>query len=202
MIAAAKAIVSQATLTVVKNVVLEVLASNQRNRLLEEGSSAGAPAQEAPPPGPALLHGEAELAYLTHEGLFISDALHQAQQQAQQQALQDQGSDVGSRVQQSRAEAPGSEPAQTSVSRDQSFMYGTAQMCGDSMMPTDLELNRVVHSLQELLHAASDVSHDRCVKVLTARAKVQNDVITSSTRKQLLCFILFPWKYSTHPVYY
>ncbi|XP_056264350.1 vacuolar protein sorting-associated protein 54 isoform X3 [Pseudoliparis swirei] len=150
----------KATLTVVKNVVLEVLASNQRNRLLEEGSSSGAPAQEGPP-GPALLHGEAELAYLTHEGLFISDALHQAQQQA----VQDQGSDVGSRVQQSRAEAPGSDPAQTSVSRDQSFM------CGDSMMPTDQELNRVVHNLQELLHAASDVSHDRCVKVLTARAK-------------------------------
>jgi len=112
---------------VVKNVVLEVLASNQRNRLLEEGSSSGAPAQEGPP-GPALLHGEAELAYLTHEGLFISDALHQAQQQAVQDQGSDVGSDVGSRVQQSRAEAPGSDPAQTSVSRDQSFMYGTAQM--------------------------------------------------------------------------
>lgn len=46
--------------------------------------------------------------------------------------------------------------------------------CGDSMMPTDQELNRVVHNLQELLHAASDVSHDRCVKVLTARAKVRH----------------------------
>ena len=42
------------------------------------------------------------------------------------------------------------------------------------MMPSDLELNRVMNTLQELLHTASDVSHDRCVKVLTARAKVHN----------------------------
>ena len=40
-------------------------------------------------------------------------------------------------------------------------------------MPSDLELNRVINNIQELLHSASDVSHDRCVKVLTARAKVQ-----------------------------
>lgn len=54
-----------------------------------------------------LLQGEAELAYLTHEGLFISDALHtvqQTQQPAQQPALQDQGSATGSRVQPGRAE--------------------------------------------------------------------------------------------------
>lgn len=40
------------------------------------------------------------------------------------------------------------------------------------MMPTDAELNRVTNNIQELLVSASDVSHDRCVKVLTARAKV------------------------------
>lgn len=43
----------------------------------------------------------------------------------------------------------------------------------ENMMPTDLELNRVINSIQELLHSASDISHDRCVKVLTARAKVR-----------------------------
>lgn len=42
----------------------------------------------------------------------------------------------------------------------------------ENMMPTDHELNRVINNLQELLYTASDVSHDRCVKVLTARAKV------------------------------
>ena len=39
-------------------------------------------------------------------------------------------------------------------------------------MPTDLELGRVANNIQELLYTASDVSHDRCVKVLMARAKV------------------------------
>ncbi|XP_042369801.1 vacuolar protein sorting-associated protein 54-like, partial [Plectropomus leopardus] len=73
----------KATLNVVKNVVLEVLASNQKTRLLEEAGS-GASVEEAPG-GPSLLQGEAELAYLTHEGLFISDALNDAQQQQQQQ---------------------------------------------------------------------------------------------------------------------
>lgn len=157
----------KATLSVVKNVVLEVLASNQKNRLLEEVGS-GASVQEAPH-GTSLLQGEAELAYLTHEGLFISDALNDAQQQQQQQAVQDQSSTVGSRIQPSRAEAASSDSAsgtsETSVSREQSFMSG------ENMMPTDLELNRVINNIQELLYNASDVSHDRCVKVLTARAK-------------------------------
>lgn len=40
-------------------------------------------------------------------------------------------------------------------------------------MPTELELSRVSDNIQELLFTASDVSHDRCVKVLTARAKVR-----------------------------
>ncbi|XP_070772047.1 vacuolar protein sorting-associated protein 54 [Enoplosus armatus] len=158
----------KATLIVIKNVVLEVLASNQKNRLLEEAGS-GASGQEASH-GPSLLQGEAELAYLTHEGLFISDALNEAQQQQQQQAaVQDQSSVVGSRIQQSRVEAASSDSAsgaaETSVSREQSFMSG------ENMMPTELELNRVINNIQELLYTASDVSHDRCVKVLTARAK-------------------------------
>uniref|UniRef100_A0A3B4Z095 Vacuolar protein sorting-associated protein 54 n=1 Tax=Stegastes partitus TaxID=144197 RepID=A0A3B4Z095_9TELE len=131
----------KATLNVVRNVVLEVLNSNQRNRLLEEASS-GASGREASQ-SPSVLQGEAELAYLTHEGLFISDALNEAQQQQQAVlAAQDQSSTVGSRIQ-----------------------------SGENMMPTELELNRVVNNVQELLYTASDVSHDRCVKVLTARAK-------------------------------
>ena len=42
------------------------------------------------------------------------------------------------------------------------------------MMPSELELGRVANNIQELLYAASDLSHDRCVKVLMARAKVSN----------------------------
>lgn len=110
----------------IKNVVLEILASNQKNRLLEEAGSG--PSSQESYPGPSLLPGEAELAYLTHEGLFISDALNEAQQQQQQQvAVQDQSSVAGSRVQQSRAETAGSDStsgtAETSADREQSFMY-------------------------------------------------------------------------------
>ncbi|XP_022616350.1 vacuolar protein sorting-associated protein 54 isoform X1 [Seriola dumerili] len=153
----------KATLSVIGNVVLEVLDSNQKNRLLEEAGS-GASGQESSQ-GSSLLQGEAELAYLTHEGLFISDALNEAQQQ-QQAAAQDQSSAVGSRVQQGRAEAAGCDSASESfVGRDQNFISS------ENMMPTELEMNRVINNSQELLYTASDVSHDRCVKVLTARAK-------------------------------
>ncbi|XP_029374241.1 vacuolar protein sorting-associated protein 54-like isoform X2 [Echeneis naucrates] len=155
----------KATLSVIRNVVLEVLDSNQKNRLLEESGSAVS-GQEASQTS-LVLQGEAELAYLTHEGLFISDALNEAQQQ--QAAARDQSSTVGSRIQQGRAEGAGSDVAsgstETFTSRDQNFM------CGENMMPTELEMNRVINNTQELLHTASDVSHDRCVKVLTARAK-------------------------------
>ncbi|CAJ1052867.1 vacuolar protein sorting-associated protein 54 [Xyrichtys novacula] len=152
------------TLSVIRNVVLEVLASNQKTRLLEEAAAASS-SQEVPP-GPTLLQGEAELAYLTHEGLFISDALNEAQQL---QTAQDPGSVVGSRIQQSQVEAANSDSAsgstESSVSREQTFMSS------DNMMPSELELNRVINNLQELLYTASNISHDRCVKVLTARAK-------------------------------
>ncbi|XP_041790058.1 vacuolar protein sorting-associated protein 54 isoform X2 [Chelmon rostratus] len=152
----------KATLSVIKNVVLEVQASNQKNRLLETSSEASG--QEASH-GPSLLQGEAELAYLTHEGLFISDALNEAEQQRQQAVVQDQSSVSGSRMQQSRPEAASGNSACGTTETSISFMSG------ESMMPTELELNRVINNVQELLYSASDVSHDRCVKVLTARAK-------------------------------
>lgn len=152
----------KATLNVIRNVVLEVLDSYQKNRLLEEASSEPA-GQESSNVQQQLLQGEAELAYLTHEGLFISDALSEAQQQQQQAAVQDQNSVTGSRIQQGRAEPDSG--TRESASREQSFMSG------ENMMPSELELNRVLNNIQELLYTASDVSHDRCVKVLTARAK-------------------------------
>ncbi|XP_072239626.1 vacuolar protein sorting-associated protein 54 isoform X2 [Leuresthes tenuis] len=160
----------KATLNVIRNVAVEVLHSNQKNRLLAE-ANLGASGQQASQ-DPLFLQGEAELAYLTHEGLFISDALTEAQQQHQQQAglvFQDQNSTVGSMILLNLVENAASDPAPgitvISASREQSFMTG------ENMMPTDMELNRVINKIQELLYTASDVSHDRCVKVLTARAK-------------------------------
>ncbi|XP_071385443.1 vacuolar protein sorting-associated protein 54 [Centroberyx affinis] len=181
----------KATLSVIRNVVLEVLDSNQKNRLLEQqaaaaGSGAPVPAP-VPAPGPQLLQGEAELAYLTHEGLFISDALNEAQQQQQQQqqaaaaggSAQDQSSAGGSRPQPGggRAEPAGSDSAsgttESSSSREQGFQAagGATMASGEDMMPSELELGRVANNIQEMLYTASDVSHDRCVKVLMARAK-------------------------------
>ncbi|XP_011471589.1 vacuolar protein sorting-associated protein 54 isoform X1 [Oryzias latipes] len=154
----------KATSDVIRNVVLEALDSNHKNRLLAEASSAASSCEVSQ--DPLLLKGEAELAYLTHEGLFISDALSEARQE---QAGQDQNFAASVRVQQSRDESAGSIPAcgvtEISVSREQSLMSG------DSLMPTEVELNRVMSHIQELLHTASDISHDRCVKVLTARAR-------------------------------
>ncbi|XP_061580472.1 vacuolar protein sorting-associated protein 54 isoform X2 [Cololabis saira] len=165
----------KATLTVIRKVVLEVLDSNQRTRVLAEAGSGsggsgaqgqGPPQGQQAPQGPPVLQGEAELAYLTHEGLFISDALNEAQQRQQggpvvQDQNQDQDPVLEPRIQQ------GSEPEiqETSGTRETGFMSG------ETMMPSDSELNRVLTNIQDLLHTASDVSHDRCVKVLTARAK-------------------------------
>lgn len=114
--------VHQATSDVIRNVVLEALDSNHKNRLLAEASSAASCCEVSQ--DPLLLKGEAELAYLTHEGLFISDALSEARQE---QAGQDQNFAASVRVQQNRDESAGSIPAcgvtEISVSREQSLMW-------------------------------------------------------------------------------
>ncbi|XP_054634220.1 vacuolar protein sorting-associated protein 54 isoform X2 [Dunckerocampus dactyliophorus] len=138
----------KATLSVITVVVLEVVESNQKAFFMEKSSfeELGEESTRAV----SLTRGETELAYLTHEGLFISDALIEAQQHqdhAHQETL---------------SRRPDADSA--SGSREQNFMSG-------DMMPSDLELNQVLSTIQELLHAASDISHDRCVKVITARAK-------------------------------
>ena len=68
----------QATLSIIRSVVLGVQLSGQK-QAIEEAGPDSQPRES--PCNPALLQEEAELAYLTHEGLFISDALSQFQQQ-------------------------------------------------------------------------------------------------------------------------
>uniref|UniRef100_A0AAR2IGJ4 Vacuolar protein sorting-associated protein 54 n=1 Tax=Pygocentrus nattereri TaxID=42514 RepID=A0AAR2IGJ4_PYGNA len=149
----------KATLNVIRNVVLEVLDSCQRNRLVDASSAAA--------------HGncEAELAYLTHEGLFISDALNEAERRSST-AVQAKA--------QTRAETSGSDSAsgttESSSSREQTSNTTSSLPTGgtisiEDLMPSDLELGRVANNIQELLYTASDISHDRCVKVLLAKAK-------------------------------
>uniref|UniRef100_A0A8C8FQ30 Vacuolar protein sorting-associated protein 54 n=1 Tax=Oncorhynchus tshawytscha TaxID=74940 RepID=A0A8C8FQ30_ONCTS len=167
----------KATLSVVRNVVLEALDSNQKSRLLERAAAAAGGLAEAP--GTPLNQGEAELAYLTHEGLFISDALNDAQLNLGAGGGQEQSSTVGPRQALSRLDGCGSDSAsgttESSSSREHALQPGVAtgisQITAEDMMPSDLELGRVANNIQELLYTASDVSHDRCVKVLMARAK-------------------------------
>uniref|UniRef100_A0A8C1NFA4 Vacuolar protein sorting-associated protein 54 n=1 Tax=Cyprinus carpio TaxID=7962 RepID=A0A8C1NFA4_CYPCA len=152
----------KATLSVIRNVVLEVLDSSQRSRLEEESE------------GPAFHSGEAELAYLTHEGLFISDALNEAEQrsnasahaQTRAQTCTDAcGSDSAS------ATTESSSSREHNSNTTSSLPIGGAAAISEDVMPSDLELGRVANNVQELLYTASDVSHDRCVKVLMTRAK-------------------------------
>jgi len=42
------------------------------------------------------------------------------------------------------------------------------------MKLTELELGRLANNIQELLYNASDICHDRSVKLLMARAKVRS----------------------------
>lgn len=109
----------------IRNVVLQVLSSTHKNRLLAETSSA--PAGQDISQEKLALQGEAELAYLTHEGLFISDALNEAQQQESGVTGQDQHYAAGSRFQQNRsvtaAEGDSSSGiSEISAGREHSFM--------------------------------------------------------------------------------
>ncbi|MEQ2161332.1 hypothetical protein GOODEAATRI_008670, partial [Goodea atripinnis] len=152
MVTAAKAIVSQ------------VLSLNQKNRLLAETSSR--PLDQDACQGSSALQGEAELAYLTHEGLFISDALNEAQQLQESGAVgQDQRFAVGSRFQQNRTETAAESDSsfgipEMSAGREHSFMYavegfvrGTEQLCSRRSMSLrgalQSQANRFVNRFHE-----------------------------------------------------
>uniref|UniRef100_A0ABZ3NPL2 Vacuolar protein sorting-associated protein 54 n=1 Tax=Gadus morhua TaxID=8049 RepID=A0ABZ3NPL2_GADMO len=163
----------KATLSVIRNVVLEALDSNQKSRLLAEQTTAPAACHASPPPHQSHP-GEAELAYLTHEGLFISDALSDAQRA--HGGPQEKSSGLGPRPQHGGAVEPEGKKLhswndQLQTSLASLLLEGCNVMSGEDMMPSELELGRVANNIQELLYAASDLSHDRCVKVLMARAK-------------------------------
>uniref|UniRef100_A0A8C2EHR2 Vacuolar protein sorting-associated protein 54 n=1 Tax=Cyprinus carpio TaxID=7962 RepID=A0A8C2EHR2_CYPCA len=165
----------KATLSVIRNVVLEVLDSSQRSRLADVSSATNhsdgrtnEDEEEEESGGPAFHSGEAELAYLTHEGLFISDALNEAEQRSNASAH------AQTRAQM-HTDACGSDSASATLNSTElsSDIVNVSHPCGSSedVMPSDLELGRVANNVQELLYTASDVSHDRCVKVLMTRAK-------------------------------
>ncbi|KAG9337787.1 hypothetical protein JZ751_027588 [Albula glossodonta] len=168
----------KATLSVIRNVVLEVLDSNQRNKLPEVAAAATTTEGSSGTPVPR----ESEVAYLTHEGMFISDAFSEAEQTGGSAPGTAPGAEARSLrpPQQSRTEPCGSDSAsgttESSSSREHTNPSSTPAggagiTVSEDMMPTDLELGRVAANIQELMYTASDVSHDRCVKFLMARAK-------------------------------
>ncbi|XP_030052013.1 vacuolar protein sorting-associated protein 54 isoform X2 [Microcaecilia unicolor] len=157
----------KATLSLVRGIVLLVLDKNQRIR--EPESSVQKISERD-------SHVDTELAYLTHEGMFISDAFNECELSAVA---------ADSTVQ--RNASPSSEPCSsdsisepectTDSSSSKEHTSSSATPGGieitvnDDMKLTDLELGKLANSIQELLYTASDICHDRCVKFLMARAK-------------------------------
>ncbi|XP_071280681.1 vacuolar protein sorting-associated protein 54 isoform X2 [Agelaius tricolor] len=157
----------KATLNTIRSVVFLVLDKNQKTRDLEDTLQKNS-AKES------LV--DSEVAYLTHEGMFISDAFGDGE-------LPAGAADSASQ----RNTSPNSEPCSsdsvsepectTDSSSSKEHMSssvtpgGVEMMIGEDMKLTDLELVRLANNIQELLYNASDVCHDRSVKFLMARAK-------------------------------
>lgn len=158
----------KATLNVIHSVVLSVLDKNQRTRELEEVSQ-----QRSAGKDNSL---DTEVAYLTHEGLFISDAFSEAEPASTAVDTTSQ-----------RNTSPHSEPCSSdsvsepecttdsSSSKEQTPASATPGgvdiIVSEDMRLTDLELGKLASNIQELLCNASDVCHDRAVKFLMSRAK-------------------------------
>uniref|UniRef100_A0A2I3TT67 Vacuolar protein sorting-associated protein 54 n=1 Tax=Pan troglodytes TaxID=9598 RepID=A0A2I3TT67_PANTR len=158
----------KATLSIIHSVVLSVLDKNQRTRELEEISQQKNAAKDN-----SL---DTEVAYLIHEGMFISDAFGEGE-------LTPIAVDTTSQ----RNASPNSEPCSSdSVSEPEcttdsssskehtssSAIPGGADiMVSEDMKLTDSELGKLANNIQELLYSASDICHDRAVKFLMSRAK-------------------------------
>ncbi|NWU74342.1 VPS54 protein, partial [Onychorhynchus coronatus] len=157
----------KATLNTIRSVVFLVLDKNQKNRDLEDTLQKNSAKESSV---------DTEVAYLTHEGMFISDAFGEGE-------LPAGAADATSQ----RNTSPNSEPCSSdsvsepecttdsSSSKEQTSSSvtpgGVEMMIGDDMKLTDLELVRLANNIQELLYNASDICHDRSVKFLMARAK-------------------------------
>ncbi|XP_026700069.1 vacuolar protein sorting-associated protein 54 isoform X3 [Athene cunicularia] len=157
----------KATLNTIRSVVFLVLDKNQKTRDLEDTLQKNSAKDNTV---------DIEVAYLTHEGMFISDAFSEGD-------LLPVAADTTSQ----RNTSPNSEPCSSdsvsepecttdsSSSKEQTSSSvtpgGVEMMISDDMKLTDLELVRLANNIQELLYNASDICHDRSVKFLMARAK-------------------------------
>ncbi|NXU70741.1 VPS54 protein, partial [Oreotrochilus melanogaster] len=157
----------KATLSTIRSVVFLVLDKNQKTGDLEDTLQKNSAKDSMV---------DTEVAYLTHEGMFISDAFTEGD-------LLPVAADTTSQ----RNTSPNSEPCSSdsvsepecttdsSSSKEQTSSSvtpgGVEMMIGDDVNMTDVELVRLANNIQELLYNASDICHDRSVKFLMARAK-------------------------------
>uniref|UniRef100_A0A8D0DII9 Vacuolar protein sorting-associated protein 54 n=1 Tax=Salvator merianae TaxID=96440 RepID=A0A8D0DII9_SALMN len=158
----------KATLNVIRNVVLLVLDKNQRSKEL------GEPSVQKNSTKDSTI--DTEVAYLTHEGLFISDAFgegditHAGVYSVSQRNLSPDGepssSDSVSEPECTTDSSSSKEQTSSSITPG-----GIDIMISEDMKLSELELGRLANNIQELLYSASDICHDRAVKFLMARAK-------------------------------
>ncbi|XP_018411143.1 PREDICTED: vacuolar protein sorting-associated protein 54 isoform X1 [Nanorana parkeri] len=159
----------KATLNVIRSVILMVLDKNQRFREMEVTAAQKALSRES--------NMDSDLAYLTHEGLFISDAFSEGElaHAATNTNFQRNASPSSSEPSGSDSVSDPECTTDSSSSKDHTLPSvtpgGVEIIMSEDMKLTDLELGRVANSIQELLYNASDICHDRCVKFLLARAK-------------------------------
>ncbi|XP_068088464.1 vacuolar protein sorting-associated protein 54 [Hyperolius riggenbachi] len=159
----------KATLNVIRSVVLTVLDKNQRIREMEVTAAQKAVGRES--------NVDSDLAYLTHEGLFISDAFSEGElpNAATNTNFQRNASPSSSEPSGTDSVSDPECTTDSSSSKDHTLPSvtpgGVEIIMTEDMKLTDLELGKVANNIQELLYNASDICHDRCVKFLQARAK-------------------------------
>nr|XP_032603368.2 vacuolar protein sorting-associated protein 54 isoform X2 [Taeniopygia guttata] len=150
----------KATLNTIRSVVFLVLDKNQKTREsrdLEDTLQKNSAKESVV---------DSEVAYLTHEGMFISDAFGEADSQRNASPSSEPCSSD------SVSEPEGTTDSSSSKEHTSSSATpGVEMMIGEDMKLTDLELVRLANNIQELLYNASDICHDRSVKFLMARAK-------------------------------
>ncbi|XP_043911488.1 vacuolar protein sorting-associated protein 54 [Protopterus annectens] len=148
----------KATVSVIRSVVLLVLDKSQKTRDFEGAS--------IPKISSRSQINEGDVTYLTHEGMFISDAFCERETSATDLSTEPCSSDSVSEPECTTDSSSSKEQTSSSVTPG-----GIEITINEDMKLTDLELGKVANSIQELLYTASDVCHDRCVKFLLARAK-------------------------------
>lgn len=148
----------KATVNVIRSVVLLVLDKSLKTKDFEGASIPKISSRD---------HiNEGDVTYLTHEGMFISDAFCEKEAAAADLSIEQCGSDSISDLECTTDSSSSKEQTSSSVTPG-----GIAITINEDMKLTDLELGKVANSIQELLYTTSDVCHDRCVKFLLARAK-------------------------------